>query len=49
MLIISHKVTRILFIKAGTAFDTHSLDSSNMEGNVLFQYSRIRCMPPTDP
>jgi len=49
MLIISRKVNRNLFIIGGTAFDTHSLDSSNMERNFLFQYSRIHFMPPTDP
>jgi hypothetical protein len=49
MLIISFEVTRNLFIKAGAAFETHFLDPSNMKGNFLFQYSRIRFMPPTDP
>jgi hypothetical protein len=48
MLIISYEVTRNLFIKGGTTFETHYLDPSNMEGKFLFQYSRIRFMPPTD-
>ena len=49
VLITSLKVTRNVFTKARTAFETHSLDPCNYERNFLFQYSRIRSAPPTDP